>query len=349
MQNKLYDSLKSALKEKKAKVSLYKCKDCGFVFNTSFNPKKIEYSSRYDNAQENSPYFSRYLERLAKMLTKKYDLKNKNVLEIGCGKGYFLKPLYDQGIKSIKGFDPSYINFNPLIDKLVIKQYFNIKNIKRKIDFIVCRHTLEHIPNPKEFIFSVTKCLKSKGTMYFEFPDLKWIIKNKTFFDFFYEHCNYFSRSSILALFGQFGFKNIRFHYGLKGQYFRLEISHFPKRKYNFQPINLIQLPQEINKTIEAYKKLIDKLGNFVIWGAGAKGVTLLNRLNINRHKCQYVIDINPNKQNRFIPITGQKIVSPKIFEKEKIDSVIIINPVYEKEIKKLSAEYNYKGKFILV
>lgn len=84
-------------------------------------------------------------------------------------------------------------------------------------------------------------------------------------------------------------------------------------------------------------------------FGDGAKGVTFLSRLNIGRHKCQYVIDINPNKQNKFIPIIGQKIVSPKILEKEKIDNIIIMNPIYEKEIKNLVARYNYKGKFILL
>jgi SAM-dependent methyltransferase len=349
MQNNLYNSLGNALQAKKANVALYGCRNCGFVFNASFNSKNTKYSSQYNNSQEYSSYFSRYLERIARKLIKRYNLKNKNVVEIGCGKGYFLKLLYDWGVNNIKGFDPSYINFNPLIDKLAAKEYFDISNIKRKVDFVVCRHTLEHISNPKEFISSIGRCLKDEGTMYFEFPDLEWIIKNKTFFDFFYEHCNYFTKSSIVALFNQFGFNNIRFDYGLKGQYFQLEISRFPKREYNFQPINLTRLSQDINKKIKAYKKVIDGLDNFVIWGAGAKGVTFLNRLNVSRHRCQYVIDINPNKQNKFIPGTGQKIVSPEILGKEKIDDVIIMNSIYEKEIKNLSVKYNYRGKFILL
>jgi SAM-dependent methyltransferase len=349
MQNKLHNSLKSALKEKKANTTLYRCKDCGFLFNASFNPKNTKYSSKYDNSQEHSPYFLGYLKKIAERLTKKYNLKNKSVVEVGCGKGYFLKLLYDYGVNDIRGFDPSYINFNPLIDKLVVKEYFNIKNIKRKVDFIICRHVLEHVPDPREFISSIAKCLKDDGIMYFEFPSLEWIIKNKVFFDFFYEHCNYFTKSSIIALFDQFGFKNVKFNYGLRGQYFQLEISRSPKKRYNFRSMNLSQLSQNINKKIEDYRKVIDDLNNFVIWGAGAKGVTFLNRLSINRHKCRYVIDINPNKQNKFIPITGQRIVSPRIFEKENIKNVIIMNQVYEKEIKRISVKYNYKGKFILL
>ena len=40
MQNKLYDSLENALREKKASIVLYGCKDCGFVFNADFDSKK---------------------------------------------------------------------------------------------------------------------------------------------------------------------------------------------------------------------------------------------------------------------------------------------------------------------
>lgn len=347
MQNSLCDSLESALKTKRAKIVLYGCGDCGFIFNTSFNQKDTHYSFQYDNSQEHSQYFSRYLKRIAKWLTKKYNLKNKKVVEIGCGKGYFLKLLYELGVNNIKGFDPAYIDSDSLIDRLVVKEYFSPQNIRRKVDFIVCRHTLEHISDLKGFIFSITKCLNDKGIMYFEFPSLEWIIKNKVFFDFFYEHCNYFTKNSVVALFNQFGFKNIRFNYGLGGQYFRLEISRFPEKKYNFQPINFTLFSQSINKKIEDYRKIIDNLDDFIVWGAGAKGVTFLNRLGINRHKCQYVVDINSNKQNKFIPNTGQKVVSPEILEKEKNKNVIIMNPVYKKEIEKIATHYNYEGRFI--
>jgi ribosomal protein L37AE/L43A len=57
IQNKFCDSLKDALREERAKVNLYICKNCGLVFNADFNSKKTKYSSDYDNTQENSLYF----------------------------------------------------------------------------------------------------------------------------------------------------------------------------------------------------------------------------------------------------------------------------------------------------
>jgi SAM-dependent methyltransferase len=334
-QHNLYSTLSDALKEEKVMISLYGCKDCQFVFNANFDISKIVYSSNYDNSQENSEYIQDYLQELAKRLIEKYDLKNKNVIEVGCGKGYFLKILYDLGVKNIKGFDPTYIDNDSEIDKLVIKYFFNKETAKEKADFIICRHVLEHVPNPREFVSLIEGCLSENGTMYFEFPDLGWIIKNKTFFDFFHEHYSYFTKNSAIALFN--GFQNIIFNYGLKGQYFQLEISR-----------NSV-ISQFIDEKINAYNKIINGLSNFAVWGAGAKGAVFLNRLNIHRDKCRYIIDINPNKQGKFIPITGQEIVSPEILGKEKIDNIIIMNSIYEKEIKTLAAKYNYKGKFILL
>lgn len=350
MQNKVYDSLERALKEKKISFDLYGCKDCGFIFNAEFNPEKTKYSSNYDNTQDNSAYFSKYIKRLAEKLNKKYNLKDKNVVEIGCGKGGFVKILYEAGIKNIKGFDPTYLNNGSRVDELVVKKYFDAKDIKDKADFIICRHTLEHIFNLAEFISSVEKCLKKTGVMYFEFPCLEWIIKNKAFFDFFYEHCNYFSKRTTVKLFQQLKFRNIVFKYGLNGQYFQLEISRGGKIDYrDFPLVNFNKISQFLDEQMGEYKNFISGLDNFVIWGAGAKGVTFLNRLGISRKQCKYVIDINPNKNKKFIPVTGQMIVFPEIIKKGKIDNIIIMNPIYEKEIKILAKKYNYKGNFISI
>ena len=362
MQNKIYETLEKALEESMLKINLYGCKNCSFVFNADFDSKSVDYSSDYDNTQEYSRYFLRYIEKLGKKLIKKYDLKNKSVLEIGCGKGGFLKILYQNGVKDIVGFDPSYVEGDQQIDKLVVKKYFSLKFCKRKFDFIICRHVLEHIPQPSRFISSCVSCLNDGGIMYFEFPSLEWIVKHRAFFDFFYEHCNYFTKKSVITLFSKFGFKNIIFNYGLDGQYFQLEISREVKRSN--QKISKIRRKENNNDTdtnifreismfldeeIRNWKMIIEKLNNFVIWGAGAKGVTFLTRLNITREKCRYVIDINPKKHEKFIPVTGQKIVSPQILKKEKIENIIIMNPAYEKEIISCARRYGFKGNFIIL
>jgi len=82
------------------------------------------------------------------------------------------------------------------------------------------------------------------------------------------------------------------------------------------------------------------------IWGAGSKGVIyslLRQRANL---QVDYVVDIDESKQGKFFPITGFKVLSPKLFfkEVEKNCTVYIMNSNYCEEIKKLTLnQFKYK------
>lgn len=351
MQHKLHNTVKSAQKEKPVQLTLYGCNNCSFVFNGSFKIIKTEYESNYDNTQDYSHFFYKYLTTLAKRLKNSYKLDQKRVVEVGCGKGHFLKILYDLGVRNLRGFDPTYYDFDKTIDKLVTKKFFNKSNSEQHADFIICRHVIEHIPEPKKFVAIIAECLTKKGQMYFEFPNLEWIIKNEVFFDFFYEHCNYFSKNSVIKLFRGLGFENITFHYGLGKQYFQVELGKDKGKKQILKDtvvdFNLIE--RFIKRKMNQYLEMINPYKHFIIWGAGAKGVTFVNRLKINTSKCPYIIDINPNKINKFIPITGQKIVAPEILLKEKFDCIFIMNPAYEREIRETASTLGYNKKLISV
>jgi hypothetical protein len=67
-------------------------------------------------------------------------------------------------------------------------------------------------------------------------------------------------------------------------------------------------------------------------WGAGAKAVGFLNMLK-DREVISRVVDINPHKQGRYLAGTGQKIVPPGTLAADPPDVIVIMNPVYRKEI----------------
>ena len=93
---------------------------------------------------------------------------------------------------------------------------------------------------------------------------------------------------------------------------------------------------------------MVKTWGKFVVWGVGGKGVTFLNCLGISRETSLYAIDINPEKHGKFVPITGQKIVGPELLRKERFDNIIIMNPIYSREIKKITKKYGYRGGVLL-
>src|SRR5262249_47664929 len=89
-------------------IRLALCPDCGAIFNRAFDVRALEYDNRYDNSLHFSPSFQRYAEGLADGLIERYQLHNKDIIEVGCGKGEFLALLCSRGGNRGLGFDPTY-------------------------------------------------------------------------------------------------------------------------------------------------------------------------------------------------------------------------------------------------
>jgi hypothetical protein len=88
------------------------------------------------------------------------------------------------------------------------------------------------------------------------------------------------------------------------------------------------------NKRI--YCAFIKKSKNICIWGASGKGVIFLSELNEEAlKKIKYVVDINPKKQGRFLPLSAKIIVPPEALKKINEEFVVLpMNRIYEKEIR---------------
>ena len=73
-----------------------------------------------------------------------------------------------------------------------------------------------------------------------------------------------------------------------------------------------------------------------VVWGSGSKGVAFLTALNLHTPDCEieYVVDINPFREGKYMAGTGQEIVSPAFLKRYKPDLAIAMNPIYQPEIK---------------
>jgi len=82
-----------------------------------------------------------------------------------------------------------------------------------------------------------------------------------------------------------------------------------------------------------------------VVWGAGSKGVSFLNAL--KDLQIEYVVDINPRKQGMYIPGTGQQIVRPEFLRDYQPDVIVVMNPVYRREIRKLTKKLGLTAKLI--
>lgn len=358
-QNLPLESVKDAESVTRGDLDLFICNECGFVYNTSYDSDKMSYSPNYNNNQLYSTSFQKYVDEIVNYLIGDHKLTDCNILEVGCGKGYFIEQIISKGNgnKGI-GFDPSYAGSDTLYDGnlIFIKDFFDTKYKNIQADVVICRHVIEHIDNPVAFLSNLKESLiNSNGVkIFFETPCVEWIFENNVFWDLFYEHCSYFSKKSLTKAFEVAGFKVDSVKHIFNGQYLWLEASlsngnnEETKIETNNNHNSLVSLAERYikneQKLMEEWKHKISSCKSVAVWGAGAKGVTFVNLLDPQKNYVKCVIDLNPYKQGKYIPATGHPIVDYGKLEQNNISSIVIMNPNYKEEIQillsKLKQEY---------
>ena len=347
----LFPNRQDALTYPKGDITLGFCSACGFITNTTFDQSLTEYSQKYEATQSCSSTFNSFNRRLALHLIEKYNLRGKDILEIGCGQGEFLSLLCDLGDNRGLGFDPAYRNgvSDSNANQLhIINDFYSEQSDHKKSDFLCCKMTLEHIHNTAEFINMVRRSVgkQSGGLIFFQVPSAERILRELAFWDIYYEHCSYFSKGSLTRLFRSCGFDIIDVWQDYDNQYLMLvaEPSSTNQQALPAEANELEKLTREatyfsLNHTgkIDEWKNIIKthfaKNHKIVLWGSSSKSVAFLTTLDI-KEEIQYVVDINPNRQGTFMAGTGQEIVSPESLRKYEPDLVLVMNPIYFVEIK---------------
>ena len=365
--NVLYNTREEALNVPRGEIKLAFCSHCGHVFNTAFDPDLMKYSQEYENSLHFSPRFQEYATSLAQRLIDDHKLINKDIVEIGCGKGDFLKILCKLGQNRGMGFDPSFEperigDFKKNRFK-VIQDFYSERYADYAADIICCRQVLEHIQFPKDFIKTIRKTvgIRLSTVVFFEVPNVMFTLKDLGIWDLIYEHCGYFSMGSLSYLFAICGFKQLKLMDAFEGQF--LGIDAIPLPNSSEARFNRWDGHEEMASGVAAFSRRYDnkvtewqrKLENMkedgrfaVIWGAGSKGVTFLNILK-SQGNIKYVVDINPHKHGKHVPGTGQKIVPPEFLRENQPDTVIAMNPIYLEEIQHFLAQMKVSSKVVAV
>lgn len=336
----------------RGELDLVVCEDCGFVFNRAFDLSRLAYGEDYDNTQSCSAYFDAYLDGLVKDLVERQGVRDCTIVEVGCGKGQFLRKLvnYPGANNRGFGFDPSYVGpDSDLEGRLVFRRcYYDDQCTDVAADVVVCRHVIEHVPEPLVLLRSVRAALASapKARVFFETPCVEWILRHQVVWDFFYEHCSLFTAVSLSLAFERTGFAVERVEPIFGGQYLWLEArvaSAAAKAPGNIETARLAQ-SYAANESALTQKWLARLLalkteGKVALWGAGAKGATFANLVDPACELIDCVVDLNPNKQGRYIPGTGHPIVAPADLPRRAVCNAVLMNPNYREENLRLLAD----------
>jgi SAM-dependent methyltransferase len=165
---------------------LFKCQACGFVFTHEYPDEKSigkyyesdDYISHDDNAKGvvNRIYLPArniMLRKKRKIIEKATGLRKGNILDIGCGTGYF------PGMMKKTGWYATGIEPNKKAREYGSKQ-FNIDVLSpdqitgltgQSFDCITMWHVLEHFHDPVSYAAEITRLLKPSGVCLCALPN----------------------------------------------------------------------------------------------------------------------------------------------------------------------------------
>jgi hypothetical protein len=350
-------SRSDALAVPRADMHLAFCNSCGHLFNQSFDASLIAYDTGYESALDHSPRFREYAQALVADLVERCNLRGKSLVEIGCGQGAFLKALCAAGSNQGTGFDPSYRGASSSGSARFVRDVFDVSTCTAAVDFLCCRHALEHFADPVGFLRDLRGTLgEQRTTVFFEVPNGLYTLRDLGVWDLIYEHVSYFCESSLARAFEQSGFEVLAVNEAFDGQF--LTILARPTA----DPAGPVPVMNGLACHVDAFRSRFagrrsewearleryrDCGADVVVWGGGSKGVTFLNLVDATSTVSR-VVDLNPAKHGRFVPGTGQPFVAPVDLERAPGDAVIVMNPIYADEITAMLADMGQRSEVVI-
>lgn len=361
--NVLCQTQEQALQAETATIALAHCPACGLVYNACFEEQRVPYAPGYENSLFFSPHYRHYARSSAQRLVEQYDVREKVVVEIGCGTGDFLGLLAEMGDNRTFGFDPSHDPVCPAQTRrvsasgavTVVPEVFapGRSAAGERPDLVCCRHVLEHVADPLSFLQDVRQAMGADphSVLHVEVPNGRFVLGDHGIWDILYEHCFYFTQEALTYLLERAGFEVLEACQRYDGQFLTIEgrpqvrlggSSPCPQDQTEVAAL-VGSFRARSEARVRTWRHRLARPAKsarrHVLWGAGSKGVMFLNVLGVDCRTVACVVDINSKKHGRFIPGTGQEVIGPEDLRAIEPHGVILMNPVYREEVARMLAD----------
>lgn len=296
------------------------------------------------------------------------------VVEIASNDGYLLQYYRDAGIQ-VLGIEPARniaeVARNRGIPTLA--EFFAADVASRLVqegqraDVIHANNVLAHVADLNGVVAGFAALLKPDGVAVIEVPYVKDMIDQREFDTIYHEHLCYFSLTALNHLYRRHGLTIVDVE--------RLPIHGGSLRVYaasQGDPSGAVTalLAEEVAWGVgcldfysgfgENVGRLRDELctlladlksqgKHIAVYGASAKGSTLLNYFGIGGETLDFVVDRSTVKQGRFTPGTHLPILAPEHLLVARPDYVLLLTWNFADEILEQQAEYRRQGgRFII-
>ena len=350
------------------------CPACTLVQITETVPPE-ELFSDYLYFSSFSDTMLRHAETLTARLVEERGLGAESlVVEIASNDGYLLQYYARAGVP-VLGIDPARAVAEAAEGRGVptLVAFFGKELAQelvasgRRADVIHGHNVLAHVADLNGVVAGIALLLKEDGVAVIEAPYVRPMIDHVEFDTIYHEHLCYFSLTALDHLFRRHGLAVIDVEQvPIHGGSLRITVAAATEPAESVRCLlaeearlgmDRLEFYTAFGDKVAALReRLLELLGELkaqgkriAVYGASAKGSTLLNLFGIGRETLEYVVDRSTVKQGRYTPGTRLPIYAPERLLEDRPDYVLLLTWNFADEILEQQEMYRRQGgRFII-
>lgn len=321
-------------------LALYQCPYCGLL---QIMGEPVPYYRDVIRASAVSEEMRAFRLQYFGDFVRKYKLKGRKVLEIGCGRGEFLELMNMTGAEGFgiehKPESVQYCMSRGLRVSECFLEHEDADLPKSPFDGFYIMNFLEHIPEPNIFLKAIWRSLSDGAVGLIEVPNADMILQKNMFSEFISDHLMYFTKETLRILLEKNGFEVIS--------------SSMVWHDYCLAAVVRKRAAVDLSEFYGAMDKISAEINQYIdrihgrgqeaaVWGAGHQALAVISLCGI-AHKVRFIVDSADFKQGKYTPASHLEIVHPKELNKNNIGAVIVMAASFSDEVAEL-IQREYSG-----
>jgi len=191
------------------------CAACGLIRQKNIENASHDYTLV---PRATTRQFPKYIDAIIASLSAHGVGRSDLVIEIGSNDGGFLARLAATGFTHLLGIEPSIpcAELSLAQGHQVVVKHWDAETAAAVLQehgparAVVCRHTLEHVPHPLEFLKAIRSVLAPDGIAFIEVPDARPITHDLRGHELWDEHLHIFTPANLKLIMRRAGFEILR-------------------------------------------------------------------------------------------------------------------------------------------